>query len=171
MSQPGALRLFVVMLGGRYLRANTEQHDVVFAVGDRIEATYPQLRAQWGGQPKGLHLDSWLVVDGVDGYQVQLLPEGAPPHALKLYFVNLGGYVAGQFGEAHSYRLVVASDEKQAKAKALAACEPTWIKPHRDALMEVDDCLALGEIGGLHVHLQPGPHAPIACHSDYIVIS
>jgi hypothetical protein len=29
--------LFMVMLGGRHVRANTEVHDVVFAVGDSLE--------------------------------------------------------------------------------------------------------------------------------------
>jgi hypothetical protein len=166
-----ALRLFVVMLGGRYPRANIEQHDVVFAVAERIEDSYPQLRVQWGGITQGLHLDSWLRVDGVEGYQIRLSVRPPPQSSPRLYFLNLGGYVAGQFGEAHSYRLVVADDAATAKRKALDACDGGWIKPHRDALLEVDDCLALGPIGGLHVHLLPGPHKGVSCHSDYIVIS
>jgi translation initiation factor IF-3 len=36
--------LFMVMLGGRHARANTEVHDVVFAVGDSLEDTYTQLK-------------------------------------------------------------------------------------------------------------------------------
>lgn len=35
--------LFMVMLGGRHARANTEVHDVVMAVGDTLEEIYPQL--------------------------------------------------------------------------------------------------------------------------------
>ena len=34
--------LFMVMLGGRHARANTEVHDVVMAVGDTLEEVYPQ---------------------------------------------------------------------------------------------------------------------------------
>ena len=45
------------------------------------------------------------------------------------------------------------------------------MKPHRDALLEVDSCLPLGPIGGLHVHLREGAHDGIACDSDYIVIA
>ena len=41
----------------------------------------------------------------------------------------------------------------------------------RDALFDVDSCLPVGPIGGLHVHLVPGPHAGIRSQSDYIVIS
>lgn len=165
------LRLFVVMLGGRHARANTEVHDVVFAVAPSIEQSYPQLRQQWFGDASGLHLDSWMTVDGVEQWQVRLSAEAPAAEAPRLYFVNLGGYVAGEFGEAHRYLLVVAADSVDAKRKALAQAEAEWIKPHRDALLDVDSCLPVGPIGGLHVQLLPGPHAGIHSQSDYIVIS
>ena len=46
--------LFVVMLGGKHPRAKIEVHDVVFAIADSLEATYPQLRQGWFGSPAGL---------------------------------------------------------------------------------------------------------------------
>lgn len=165
------LRLFVVMLGGRHARANTEVHDVVFGVGSSVEQTYPQLREQWFGEPAGLHLDSWMTVDGVEQWRVRLSADMPAAGMPRLYFVNLGGYVAGEFGEAHGYLLVVAADAAEAKRKALAQAGVQWIKPHRDALFEVDSCLPVGPIGGLHVHLVHGAHAGIRCQSDYIVIS
>lgn len=166
-----ALRLFVVMLGGRHARANTEVHDVVFAVAPHIEQAYPQLRQQWFGEAAGLHLDSWMTVDGVEQWQVRLSAEAPAADAPRLYFVNLGGYVAGEFGEAHRYLLVVAGDVAEAKRKALAQAEAEWLMPHRDALLDVDSCLPVGPIGGLHVQLLPGQHAGIHSQSDYIVIS
>lgn len=165
------LRLFVVMLGGRHARANTEVHDVVFAVAPTIERSHAQLRAQWFGEAAGLHIDSWMTVDGVEQWQVRLSAEAPATGAPRLYFVNLGGYVAGEFGEAHGYLLVVAADAVEAKRKALRQAQAEWIKPHRDALLEVDSCLPVGPIGSLHVHLVPGAHAGIGCQSDYIVIS
>ena len=42
--------LFMVMLGGRHARANTEVHDVVFAVADSLEESYPQLKNAWFGE-------------------------------------------------------------------------------------------------------------------------
>jgi len=39
--------LFMVMLGGRHARANTEVHDVVMAVGGTFEEVYPQLKQAW----------------------------------------------------------------------------------------------------------------------------
>ncbi len=165
------LRLFVVMLGGRHARANTEVHDVVFAVAPEIGQTYAQLRQQWFGESVGLHLDSWMTVDGVEDWQVRLSQDVPAIDAPTLFFVNLGGYVEGEFGEAHRYLLVVAADAVEAKRKALAQAEAQWIKPHRDALLEVDSCLPVGPIGGLHVHLVAAPHTGIHCQSDYIVIS
>ena len=38
--------LFIVMLGGRHARANTEVHDVVLAVGDTLEEVYPNLSSR-----------------------------------------------------------------------------------------------------------------------------
>ncbi|WP_427852192.1 DUF1543 domain-containing protein [Stenotrophomonas acidaminiphila] len=171
LSGTEALRLFVVMLGGRHARANTEVHDVVFAVAPGIEQSYPQLRQQWFGDAAGLHLDSWMTVDGVEQWQVRLSADVPAADAPRLYFVNLGGYVAGEFGEAHRYLLVVADDPADAKRKALRQACAAWIKPHRDALFEVDSCLPVGPIGGLYVHLVPGAHEGIRCQSDYIVIS
>ena len=78
-------RLFVVMLGGRHARANTEVHDVVFGVGPTIEQTYPQLRQQWFGEAAGLHLDSWMTVDGVDDWQVRISDDAPAADAPTLF--------------------------------------------------------------------------------------
>ena len=70
------LRLFVVMLGGRHARANIELHDVVFAIAPSIEQTHEQLRQQWFGELAGLHIDSWMTVDGVEVGGWTPVPEG-----------------------------------------------------------------------------------------------
>lgn len=158
------------MLGGRHPRARIEVHDVAFANVERIEQAYPQLRADWFGQAKGLHVDGWLAVDGVEGYQVRFADIAPGPGEPRLYFINLGGYVPGELGEAHGYRLLVARDAAAAKVKAKALHEARWIAPHTDAVMDVDDCIAIDQVGGRHVHLLPGPHADIQQVSDYIVI-
>ena len=62
--------LYVVMLGGRHPRAKIEVHDVVFAVAESLEGTYSQLREGWFGSPAGMHIDSWMAVDGVEGYKL-----------------------------------------------------------------------------------------------------
>ena len=168
---PGAGKLFVVMLGGTHPRAKIELHDFVFAVGDTLESTYPQLREQWFGEPRGAHVDSWMEVDGVEDWQVRFSATPAPEGAPRLFFVNLGGYLAGVFGESHDYVLVVAADAAEAKRKAKARADARWMLPHKDALYDVDECIPVDSAGGRHVVLVEGPHAGIACGSDYLVIS
>ncbi|MBA2590460.1 MAG: DUF1543 domain-containing protein [Alphaproteobacteria bacterium] len=145
-------KLFAVYLGGRAPNANTELHDVVFATGARIEDTYPQLLEKWFGNPVGLHLDSWLELDVVDGYRVSLsdAPSSQPE---KLFFVNLGAY-DDNFTELHANGFYVAADALEAKKRALkqyftSGCE----LPHKDDLHDIDDCIALESVNGLRVTL------------------
>lgn len=50
--------LFMVMLGGRHAKANTEVHDVVMAIGETLPEIMPQLKQAWFGELKGLHIDA-----------------------------------------------------------------------------------------------------------------
>ncbi|WWW34454.1 DUF1543 domain-containing protein [Stenotrophomonas rhizophila] len=162
--------LHVFMLGGRHARARIEVHDVAFANVDRPEDAYPQLRREWFGDAKGLHVDGWLAVDGVDGHQVRFGDVAPGSAAPRLFFVNLGGYVKGALGEAHDYLLLVAADLAEAEQKAKGLRDASWIMPHTDAVLDVDDCIAIDQVGGRYVQLQPGAHAEITLVSDYIVI-
>lgn len=168
---PGAGKLFVVMLGGTHPRARVELHDVVFAFGDTLESTWPQLREQWFGDARGAHVDSWMEVDGVGQYRVRLSDAPAPAGSPRLFFINLGGYEKDVFGEAHKYLLVTANDAAEAKAKGKAQAGADWLLPHKDALYEVDECIPVEAAGGRHVVLVEGPHQGIQYGSDYLVIS
>ncbi|MQT60838.1 DUF1543 domain-containing protein [Pseudomonas sp. FSL R10-0399] len=162
--------LFVVMLGGKHPRAKIEVHDVVFAIADSLEATYPQLRQGWFGNPAGLHIDAWMRVDGVDGWKVELSPLAPLPGSPRLYFINLGGYEANTFGEAHHYLLVVAQDKNLAKSRARQHMLKHWQQAHTDALLDVDDCLPIDQVSGRYIHLVEGEHRGVIQHNDYIVI-
>lgn len=163
--------LFVVMLGGKHPRAKIEVHDVVFVIADSLEATYPELRRSWFGSTSGLHIDAWMQVDGVDGWRVELSPLAPRPDAPRLYFINLGGYEAQTFGEAHHYILVVAHNRREAKSKAKQHMLTHWAKPHTDALLDVDDCLPIDQVGGRYIHLVEGKHSGVSQHNDYIVLA
>lgn len=163
--------LYVVMLGGKHPRARIEVHDVVFARGDSLQATYPQLRQQWFGAPKGLHIDSWYAVDGIEDYQVRFSDQAPAAGDPRLFFINLGGYEPGAFGEAHQYLLVVAENHQQAKAKGKAQIAGHWHKPHADAVLDVDDCILIDQLDGRYVQLLAGPHQGISQASDYIILS
>lgn len=163
--------LFVVMLGGKHPQARIEVHDVVFAIADTLEGTYAQLRQAWFGSPGGLHIDSWMAVDGVDGYRVELSNLAPAPGSPRLYFLNLGGYQRGAFGEEHHYLLLVATDKREAKALGKQRMLAHWDKPHTDALLDVDDCIPIDCVAGRYIHLQAGEHRGIRQYNDYLVLS
>ena len=163
--------LFVVMLGGKHPRAAIEVHDVLFVAAADLAGTYAQLRQGWFGIPKGVHIDSWMAVDGVDQWKVELADLAPAAGEPRLYFLNLGGYAAGTFGEAHRYGLVVACDKAEARLKGRRLMGTGWSQAHTDAVLDVDDCMAIDQVGGRYVQLIEAPHRGIAMGNDYIVLS
>jgi hypothetical protein len=147
-------KLFAVYLGGRAARCNTELHDVVFVVGENIEATYEQLMDKWFGDPLRMHIDSWMELQVVDGHRISLQTRPAMD-AKKLFFVNLGAYQPGQFTELHANALLVAADEQEAKQRAKGSLLKGAQSVHTDDLFDVDDCLEITEVDGQHLHLEP----------------
>ena len=139
-------KLFAVMLGGNPPGTNIEIHDLVFAVGPDIEKVGDQLLKAWFAPGKAPHVDSWMLLDNVDGYAVSLDHAPAPVGAPDLWHVNLGFYEAGQtsFTEGHENHFVVATtaDEAKARAKLLSRQKKNLAQLHTDALHRVSDCLA-----------------------------
>jgi len=163
-------KLFAVYLGGRAPRCNTELHDVVFVAGDSVESCYTRLMDKWFGNPLRLHIDSWIELRAVDGYRVSLRPEPPKP-GKKLYFINLGAYLPGQFTELHANTFVVAESEAEVKARAKAELLPGTQELHTDDLYDIDDCLEISEVDGQHVHLEPGADtAPLKPNNGYHII-
>ena len=152
--------LFIVMLGGRHPRANTEVHDVVLAVGDTLEDIYPQLKNAWFGEQKGLHIDAWSKVKGIDvdgeKYQIQFTDAAPNLNDQKLYLINLGGYDAQEFGELHRYILVVATNDAEAKQRGKLHFASHWQKQHTDRVLDVDDCIVIDHVHGRYVQLVKG---------------
>ncbi len=154
------MKLFAFYIGGETQTSNTELHDMRFAVGAHMEECYESLRRQWWGTPESLHIDCWAELTHSDHYAIELREE-AFPGLEKLFFANLGGYDVEQFTELHSNVFVVAEDKAAAKKHALDTVNH-WMKPHRDALFEVEHIIGLSEVAaphGLHIHLTPRPNA------------
>lgn len=149
------MKLFMVYLGGTAPGANIELHDIRFVVGETIASTYPQLRQQWFGDSKGLHLDSYLQLHDIDGYKIRLAQ--TPSTAThQLFFVNFGGYYPGKVAEQHEFMLCVASSAAEAKARAKAILLTDADSQHKDDLLQLDDCLKLDAINGYYIHLDSG---------------
>jgi Domain of Unknown Function (DUF1543) len=148
------MKLFAIYVGGEVAGANIEVHDMRFVVAPSIRDTYDDLRRQWWGVPRSLHIDCWAEIDHADGFDLSLRPE---PYegAENLYYVNLGGYDRTDFSEKHRNMFVVAESVTQAKTRALRAVRD-WDTPHRDDLYEAEQAFALDGIVGevrLHIHL------------------
>ena len=151
------MKLFMFYVGGNCGNSNVELHDVRFSIGETPEACHADLRQQWWGDPKSLHLDCWGAVEQADGFDVTLASEASREDFGKLFFVNLGGYNSAEFGELHKNILLVAPDAKEAKARALTQITG-WSEPHRDKQFEVEmavDVSALMQSYGRYVTLTP----------------
>ena len=154
----GPERLIACVLGGTAHGARTELHDVAFAVGDSLEAVHDQLLDSWFGKPRGLHVDAWCFLDSVEGYRVRLA-RTPPGNGLHLYFINIGGYRPGVFGEHHAWGFFGAPDKAGAKQRAKQTLLRDHVETHKDDLHEIDDCLQVARIGAWHVHLAPDARA------------
>lgn len=147
-------KLFAVVLGGAAPKSNTELHDVVFTIGENIEATYTDLLDKWFGLPEKMHVDSYMVLDVVDGYEIQLKKEPASGKE-KLFFINMGAYKEGDFMEHHANTFLVSTSAIEVKKKAREKLLLGYDEVHKDDLYEIDDLLEISEVSGFHIHLTP----------------
>lgn len=168
------LNFYIALLGGKHAKANVEVHDVIPAIAANIQDAFTYFQAQWFGLQQGLHLDSWMQVEGVHyhgvNYQIQIQNQPTANRDLNLYLINLGAYIPDQFGEVHKYLVVAGHDKADAKAQGKLAIEQHWFKPHTDAVIEVDDCLALNQVGQYFIHLVEGEFAETQFKNDYIIL-
>ncbi|HTC99933.1 MAG TPA: DUF1543 domain-containing protein [Bradyrhizobium sp.] len=164
------MKLFMFYVGGDCGNANVELHDVRFSIGETAEDCFDDLRRQWWGEPKSLHLDCWGAVEQADGYDIELSAEPPAGAQERLFFVNLGGYDPSEFAELHRNVLIVAADDVAAKAKAKAQINH-WHKPHRDRLFEIEKMLDLTtamQRHGFHLVLSPATsEKPFRFQCDY----
>lgn len=150
------MKLFVIYVGGKTPTSLIEVHDIHFAIGETIEDTYDQIRDQWWGTSKSLHLDAWGALTSVENYNVLLKSKPSANDINNLYFINLGGYDPNEFSELHKNIFVIAKSEDEAKHKAKATIS-NWTVPHKDNLYTVEDCVNVNKIllqKGLSIHLE-----------------
>jgi hypothetical protein len=167
------MKLFMFYIGGNCGSSNIELHDIRFSVGNLPEDCYDDLRRQWWGDAKSLHLDCWGPIEQADGYDVTLTTAPQGDSLSKLFFVNLGGYNPLEFGELHSNVLIVAPDTATAKQKALGQVNG-WSQPHKDRLFEIEkaiDVTVLTKSYGCVLTLKPATtEKPFVFHCEYLPI-
>jgi Domain of Unknown Function (DUF1543) len=142
-------KLFACYVGGRIEGCNIELHDIIFAVGTSIEDTYPQIKAQWFGSELRLHLDCYIIVDSIDGWDVSI---GKKRNNVgqnleqKLFLINLGGYREGFFGEVHCPVLTVAKTHGEAITNSKSVFFEKHLIPHIDDKVIVDDLIEIDRL-------------------------
>lgn len=120
-------KLYMVLLGCKPAGRHTEQHDVFFGIAAQLRDLIPDFKTFWPEAKGKLHVDGWREVQNVNGYRIQLVPrEQALPQAIKLFFINLGGYKPGEFEEFH-YKMLVAAPTK---AEAVRVAKQTAFFKH-----------------------------------------
>ena len=147
------MKLFAVFLGGRAEKCNIELHDVVFTCADEISQSYDDLLNKWFGDAKRLHIDSWVELKYIDGYEISL-SKTKPSHNERLYFINLGGYEKNKFEELHESKFLVGIDENEIKNRAKEKLLVGYDQVHTDDLYDVDDCIEISKVSEFFVHIR-----------------
>ncbi|MEM1380785.1 MAG: DUF1543 domain-containing protein [Pseudomonadota bacterium] len=165
-------KLYVVIVGGYPPGAHTEIHDVRFAVGRTLKDLFPKIKAEWWGGDDRFHFDAWGALEWADGHRI-VIADTAPDDArtdCALWFVNLGGYRSGHFGELHKDVFVVARTQTEAKKRALAQAKAEgWDSAHRDTLMSVEAIVDVGAAAGGRIYLVPSTEKlPFTFEAKYL---
>ena len=136
------MKLFMLKIGARPQGRLIEQHDVMFVIANSLSETIESVNQHWPEVKNNWHLDAWREVKRVGDYQILLSTDSLSKdglskdnaladnifaddrvdnkldsHGKQLYFVNLGGYLPGQFEEFHYKTLVVAETLGKATAQ------------------------------------------------------
>lgn len=136
------MKLFMLKIGARPPGRLIEQHDVMFVIANSLSETIESVNQHWPEVKNNWHLDAWREVKRVGDYQILLSTDSLSKdglskdnaladnifaddrvdnkldsHGKQLYFVNLGGYLPGQFEEFHYKTLVVAETLGKATAQ------------------------------------------------------
>lgn len=156
-------KLFAVYMGGRATGCSIELHDVVFIVSESIEKAHEKLAKKWFGYPNKCHIDTWMEMTHVDGYNVQLSNELTESNTLSIFFINFGGYKQGIFEELHQSAFYVAQNKQEAIQRARRELCPDMFQRHLDdsydiqEILEsdVDDVIEVKEVDGYYIKLIP----------------
>lgn len=153
-------KLLAFYLGGRVEGFNLELHDVQFHVGTNHIEVLKKVKGQWKGTLRSLHVDSWVSLDSVDGYTIELLKK-RPVKKEKLYLINLGYYLNKEFGEFHKLQFVVSTSVAGAKKLAKKFLLKRSYEPHTDDSFDIDDCIEVSKVDGFHIHLKKSKNAKL----------
>jgi hypothetical protein len=132
--------LYMISLGGKVKGCNLEVHDVQFVAANHVDESVELLKNNWYGLADKLHMDSYKVINGADGYAVRLTQE-KPESNKHLFFVHLGGYKKDSTQELHDVGLFIGETLQEVKERALKEMRVADIENHVDSIVCVETCM------------------------------
>ena len=83
-----ALKLYMVLLGGKPKGRHTEQHDLFFGIAESLKDLIPQFNRFWPEAKGRMHVDGFREVNQVDGQQIHIVRRGneKPDQTHQLFF-------------------------------------------------------------------------------------
>jgi hypothetical protein len=115
------MKLFMILIGCKPKNRRTEQHDIFFGIGNELKDFVGSIRDFWPEADGKIHIDAYRVVNKIGDYEIHVVEKASMAYsetALKLFFVNLGGYKPNVFDEFHYKELIVAPSLAKATEKA-----------------------------------------------------
>lgn len=140
--------------GGRTASSNIEVHDVIFIVAKTAQEATEKMRGMWFGTESSLHVDLWIALENIDGYEIEISKTKSENSPLHLYFVNLGYYTSFQMGEHHFMTFVVAESKRKATISAMNQCRSDVEMVHIDDLHDLEGCIRIDKIDQYFIHLK-----------------
>ena len=67
------MKLFMLLLGCKPGRRNTEQHDIFFGIAETLRDLVPSIIEVWPEAKGKIHIDAWREVNYVAQYEVKVL--------------------------------------------------------------------------------------------------
>lgn len=132
------MKLYYIILGATVGSRHTEQHDVYFGIAPALENLAAELQKFWPEAGATLHIDAYMELRQIDGFDIHITEKSVQQSEMQLFFVNLGGYQHGHFGELHEQQLYAAPGLKGALQRAKSS-DFFKEKSMRKAPSHVDD--------------------------------
>ena len=152
------MKLFMILLGCKPPKRNTEQHDIFFGIANNLKELVPEINKFWPEADNKIHIDAWREINFVDEFEVKVYKKkGSEDFSnqqnTRLFFLNLGGYKENEFEEYH-YKILTACDSKSTaiqRARSSAFYKHTGFKgapSHIDEKygVDVDDIFEIEDI-------------------------
>ena len=161
-------KLFACFIGGKIAGCSIEMHDTVFVVAKNTPVIIENVKQKVIAF-ESFHIDSWVVLQNVDGYEISLTDTKQTTEN-KLFFVNLGSYLAGKFGENHFMQFCVAKTRTHAIEITKKNIAPNEELVHGDNIYSLDDCIKLDKIDHLFINLIVAEPQNLVINNGYFKI-